>query len=87
MRAITACILFCLVTTMAIAAAAGHTERDVSVKTATGALWGTFNPGGDASAAALILPGSGPTNRDGNGPTIHPDNLGNYILDSLGPIM
>jgi hypothetical protein len=38
-------------------------------------LWGTFNPGGGASAAALILPGSGPTNRDGNGPTIRPDNL------------
>jgi pimeloyl-ACP methyl ester carboxylesterase len=53
------------------------TERDVKLDTKTGTLWGTLtspsaNPSGPV---ALIIPGSGPTDRDGNGPTIHPDTL------------
>lgn len=49
-------------------------EQDVFVKTPTGVLWGTFvTPAATPKAVAVILPGSGPTNRDGNGPTIHTD--------------
>lgn len=48
-------------------------EQDISLKTPTGTLWGTLNQPASQSAAVLILPGSGPTDRNGNGPSIHPD--------------
>jgi pimeloyl-ACP methyl ester carboxylesterase len=60
-----------------LALGASVTEREVSIKTESGVLWGTLALAGEtpASPAAIIIPGSGPTNRDGNGPSIHPDTL------------
>jgi pimeloyl-ACP methyl ester carboxylesterase len=55
--------------------AAEFSEADVSLKTPSGTLSGTEThlAGGQASTIALILAGSGPTDRNGNGPTIHTD--------------
>src|ERR1700687_5720800 len=60
-----------------LAVGAAVTEREVSIKTANGVLWGTLAAAGEtpASPAAIIIPGSGPTNRDGNAAGIHPDTL------------
>ncbi len=41
-------------------------EQDISVKTPTGMLWGSYLAAPNARAAVLILPGSGPTDRNGN---------------------
>jgi pimeloyl-ACP methyl ester carboxylesterase len=51
--------------------------RDVSIKTPSGALWGSLALRGETpgNPAAIIIPGSGPTNRDGNGPGIQPGTL------------
>jgi pimeloyl-ACP methyl ester carboxylesterase len=58
----------------ALAAPATVAEQDISLKTPTGVLWGTLDAAASPSApAVLILAGSGPTDRNGNGPTIHPD--------------
>ncbi|HEY2071399.1 MAG TPA: alpha/beta fold hydrolase [Rhizomicrobium sp.] len=59
--------------TMSAAAA----EQDITLETKTGALHGslikaTIKAGGPA---VLILPGSGPTDRDGNNPSFRPDTL------------
>jgi uncharacterized protein len=54
--------------------AAVFTETDVSLKTPTGTLAGTETRLAKAPAAvALILAGSGPTDRNGNGPSINTD--------------
>ena len=57
------------------ARAADVTETDVSLKTATGVLWATQAqpPSGVHGPVAVILAGSGPTDRNGDGPSIHPD--------------
>jgi len=61
----------------ALVAGASVVEREVSIKTASGVLWGTLALAGETPAgpAAIIIPGSGPTNRDGNGPGIQPNTL------------
>jgi uncharacterized protein len=55
--------------------AAEFSETDVSLKTPTGTLAGTEThlTKGPAAAVALILAGSGPTDRNGNGPSINTD--------------
>ncbi len=55
--------------------AAEFSEADVSLKTLTGALAGTETrlANGPAGTVALILAGSGPTDRNGNGPSISTD--------------
>ena len=60
-----------------LAVGASVTEGEVSIKTASGVLWGTLARVGEtpASPAAIIIPGSGPTNRDGDGPGIRPKTL------------
>ena len=52
-------------------------EQRALVETATGQLHGTLlRPAGDGPfPAALIIPGSGPTDRDGNGPGMRNDSL------------
>jgi pimeloyl-ACP methyl ester carboxylesterase len=57
-----------------LALGASVTEGEVSIKTASGVLWGTL-AGAPGSPAALIIAGSGPINRDGNGPGIQPNTL------------
>jgi len=59
---------------MTTPATASPASEDIALKTPTGTLWGTLVAPPGADAAALILPGSGPTDRNGNGPTIHPDS-------------
>lgn len=58
-------------------AASGWTESDVEIKGGLAALHGTMTlPDGDAPVdMALILPGSGPTDRDGNFPEGQNDSL------------
>ncbi|WP_292051761.1 MULTISPECIES: alpha/beta hydrolase [unclassified Brevundimonas] len=47
----------------------GPTDTPVSVTTDTGTLHGSLmRPQGDVRATAVIIPGSGPTDRDGNNP-------------------
>lgn len=57
-------------------AAAGPTERPVQLETATGEIHGTLRlPGGAAPfPVALIIAGSGPTDRNGNSPAIPGQN-------------
>lgn len=52
-------------------------EEEVSIDGGPARLWGTLlRPPGDARVpAVLILSGSGPTDRDGNGPGLHNDSL------------
>jgi len=51
------------------AALLGPTATEVSVPSEPAPLFGTLlQPQGEARAAAVILPGSGPTDRDGNSP-------------------
>jgi alpha-beta hydrolase superfamily lysophospholipase len=48
---------------------AGPTETPISIPSEPAPLYGTLlTPEGEARAAAVILPGSGPTDRDGNSP-------------------
>lgn len=74
-------ILGTLVMTLLAAAPAGAQsptlERNVSIPGGAAPLRGTLlMPPGDARVpAALILAGSGPTDRNGNQPTAHTDNL------------
>ena len=57
---------------MALPAAAA--DREVSLKTPTGDLFGSFQAGASGRPAVLLLSGSGPTDRDGNQlPTLHTD--------------
>ncbi|HXC56204.1 MAG TPA: alpha/beta fold hydrolase [Rhizomicrobium sp.] len=60
---------------VALAMSARAAETEVSLKTATGTLWGTeASPAqGAAAPVALMLAGSGPTDRNGNGPTLRTD--------------
>lgn len=56
---------------LAAALAASPTEAPISVRVDGAVLHGTLmTPATDARAVALILPGSGPTDRDGNQPPI-----------------
>lgn len=56
---------------LAAAIAASPTEAPISVSVDGAALHGTLaTPDGGARAVALILPGSGPTDRDGNQPPL-----------------
>lgn len=50
-------------------------DSEVSLTTASGVLWGSLlaPQKGAGIPAALIISGSGPTDRNGNGLTIHPD--------------
>lgn len=50
------------------AAAGEFVERDITAPGPQGNLAGTFTTPETPKAVALILPGSGPTDRDGNGP-------------------
>lgn len=56
---------------------AGGVEQEVSIDGGAGPLWGTLlRPAGDHPVpAVLILSGSGPTDRDGNGPSLRNDSL------------
>ena len=57
------------------ARAADVTETDVFLKTATGMLWATQAqpPSAVHGPVAVILAGSGPTDRNGDGPSMHTD--------------
>jgi hypothetical protein len=56
--------------------AADFTESSATLSTATGTLHGTLVTPAKSDAAALILAGSGPTDRDGNNAMgLHPDTL------------
>lgn len=69
----------------AIAADAAMNERDFSVKTPTGTLWGTLASATTPSPpAVLMLAGSGPTDRNGNAMGIHPDTL-KLLAQGLAP--
>ena len=48
--------------------AAGPVSTDIALPAQPAPLHGTLLTPPDASAAAVILPGSGPTDRDGNSP-------------------
>jgi pimeloyl-ACP methyl ester carboxylesterase len=52
---------------------AGGPEDVRTLKTPTGVLWGTLDRPRQGGPVVLILPGSGPTDRDGNGPSLHTD--------------
>lgn len=68
-------VLLCLFTTFNLFAAS--TERIVSIETGTGRLEGTLLTDDLISSKiiALIIAGSGPTNRDGNNPTMVNNSL------------
>ncbi|MGP0095019.1 MAG: alpha/beta hydrolase [Xanthobacteraceae bacterium] len=78
-RTLIAITFFCAATLAADASVIERqvSMREVSIKTASGVLWSTLALAGEApgSPAAIIIPGSGPTNRDGNGPGIQPNTL------------
>src|SRR5215472_7519329 len=69
-------LLVLLVAAVCSVAGAASADQDVQAKTDTGSLWGTWlAPPQAPIATVLILAGSGPTDRNGNGPSIHPDSL------------
>lgn len=63
------------------------TDREITFQsdgvTAYGTLHVPARRPGDRFAAALLLPGSGPTDRDGNQTSIHPNTLA-LLADALG---
>lgn len=75
---------------LALAPAAGAAaqdavrESDVSVETPTGRLAGTLTlPARPGDAAVLILPGSGPTDRNGDNPATGPSGTYRLLAEAL----
>ncbi len=69
MRRLAVHVLAALVFPMTTAAGAGPVSRAVETAVPDGVLRGTLlAPAGDAKAVAVIVAGSGPTDRDGNSP-------------------
>ena len=58
---------------VALAAAGAPHARELEAPGPLGPLRGAYLDAGKGAAAVLIIPGSGPTNRDGNGPLVRTD--------------
>jgi pimeloyl-ACP methyl ester carboxylesterase len=73
-----------LVTPLVLMTTASAAETDASLDTPNGTLQGTLSApaAGPAAPAALILAGSGPTDRNGNGPGIRPGSY-KMLADAL----
>jgi uncharacterized protein len=69
-----------------LAVGASVIEQEVSINTVGGMLWGTLALASEkpAGPAAIIIPGSGPTNRDSNGPGFQPNTLKLLAEDLAG---
>ncbi|HEX7939252.1 MAG TPA: hypothetical protein VF483_09700, partial [Gemmatimonadaceae bacterium] len=73
-------VLAALISAFALRASAqapSWTEQPAQLATATGTLVGSLivPSGAPKSPLVVIIAGSGPTDRDGNGPTVNPNNL------------
>ncbi|MCE3606324.1 alpha/beta hydrolase [Massilia sp. P8910] len=68
-----ACLLLCMCSSVSVAG----TEQPIVLRTTTGAIDGTLSLPKAAGPVpvALIIAGSGPTDRDGNGPGLRNDSL------------